>query len=332
VSIDTFKLITLFIARKEAEFMLKKICTALSVWVLLQESTVMAESFRGLPYYAKVTKVNPQAGAYSPTHRLVEVCYRWSTTIPIMDYTDFASRKLKGLSVKRRDQDGGALSGDTQEFGVELKFRALGLDFYAYLDSERQEADASQLVFFNSYVDQEVGVKRPTVAQSFSVSYDGMFDPQYEWVDGCLRKPFPRGYSDRYVTSLFEGPGPIGSVGGQTAFLFRVFPPSFISRDPLTIDFLRSDFVSPLFGRSELTSNDYKTIALAHSINSLNVVREQLDEAALNKYLQSNQDIVRSFEEAYGVTVPMPLDADGLVRIIREVSSVDELPPPDEGF
>jgi hypothetical protein len=98
------------------------------------------------------------------------------------------------------------------------------------------------------------------------------------------------------------------------------------------LNFQKSTFVSPIFGRSDLSSNDYKAIALAHFSNSLNVVREQLDEAALNNYLEANQSVVRSFEEAYGLNVSMPLDTEGLVRIFQEISGADALPPPDVGF
>lgn len=63
----------------------------------------------------------------------------------------------------------------------------------------------------------------------------------------------------------------------------------------------------------------------------MNAVRDSLDEDRLNDYFKRHRDAVQAFEARYGIEVPLPLDAEGLVRLIQQVVEMQALSDGGEG-
>lgn len=298
--------------------MRSQIC-ALAVLVVAPAASASGDAFRGLPYYVKVESLSFAPSAEGEAENRVEVCYRSRTTVPILDYSDLASGLLGGIPVARRDVDGVVESGDPQPAGIEYRLSVWGLGLFAYLNAEARAHDVGQVQFFNSLIRRAVGVDKPLRPVSFSLSYLDMVRPQYEWVRSCEEIRFGKAFSEAYVRSLFRGPGPIGALTGWAEFVFTVFAPRILSSRPLQVHFRASRYAVPVFGTSALEEGDHQMISLSHYSNSLNVVRENLDASRLSGYLAANEVLVRAFEAFYGIQVPLPIDAEGLVEVIRQV-------------
>lgn len=296
---------------------MKKLIWGFFMVCLVIESAA-ATSFRGIPYFLKITSVDFINGA-DQNH--AKVCYQFSSTVPILDYTDVASKLLNGVPVGRRSPTN-PRRGDPQSSGIRYVFTVFNFDVDTYLNSNFSDLALQNLSYINSSVRSFAGVEKPLMMTSSSVNYNDMTNPQYEWVNFCESIPFGKAFSESYVRNFFKGPGPIGYVSGSAQFDFKIVPPPFVSR-PLTITFNQSSYAVPVFGTSDLKTGDLRMISFSHFANSLIAIKENVDEKILNDFLREHQDIVTAFSEHYNIAIQLPIDVATLVEIIQRVSGVE---------
>lgn len=300
---------------------MKRIVACIILKLLLLGNLGWAASFRGLPYYAKIDSLTWREAA--GPNNFVDICYRFSTTTPIFDYSDLASKLLRGFPVTVMPSPIYGSHGDPQPSGIPFRFAVFGFTIVAYISSEATAFALPQMTFFNSAVRSFAGEAKPLDLKSHERSFQSMVYPQYEWVTTCETVPFGKAFSKQYVFNLFDGPGPIGHFTGRAQFSFNLFPPPMVSTQPIAVGLNGSEYAVPIFGRKPLSAGDLRMISVSHFINSLNALKANVDEGLLNSFLANHRDIITLFENHYRVNVQLPLDAEGIVALFHRIANLE---------
>lgn len=295
----------------------------LIVAVLWSSSLLFGNNFRGLPYFIKIKSIDFLESEPQDPSNPVEVCYQFSTTVPTFDYVNSVSQMQKEVKLTPRRTNSRPLGGDPQSHDIEFKYIFSQLNLYAYLNSKPDAFSLSNLLYFNSAIRSYAGVRKPLKLTSFVTSFRPLIELQYEWITTCEVIPFGKAFSKRYIQNLFSGPGPIGYLKGHGNFSFTIVTQTLISPTPVKLSFNSSSYRTPVFGTKELTKSDFRMIAFSHSINSLNIIKENNNENIINEFLNNNSEIVRIFQEKYHIKVELPMSVENLVSIIQKVSVME---------